>query len=261
MATTSSEVHDPRGSAKGKKALTDSTVLTPVDDGNGPAAPGNGAHGDNVVPMTKGDGSAPPEQPEGIMGEAAAESTTTDPYANLLAESVESPDDFGAGPAVPGAIIVRKPLDGEFVRCHPTFAPLFHVYLNLITRRSFLVYRQFVPLLGIKAVRLHTMRMFVTPQMVHFIWAMPMGIVDSDLSMTYARSRDTVAAETIQRWMSCTQARGLWSTAPPGAPEIFPEPEWPPGDGNSWLAAAWRGAIIDRADHDEILIRRGVKLA
>jgi hypothetical protein len=97
--------------------------------------------------------------------------------------------------------------------------------------------------------------------MVHFMWAMPVGIADSELSMTYARSRDAVVAEAVNRWVSCTQARGLWSTAPPHSPEIFPEPEWLPGDGNTWLAAAWRGAIIDSSDHDEILVRRGAKLA
>jgi hypothetical protein len=178
-----------------------------------------------------------------------------------MAEAVESPDDFGAERSVPGAIIVRKPLDGEFIRCHPTFAPRFHIYVNQITRRPFLVYRHLLPLLGTTSVRLHSLRLFVTPQLAHFMWAMPMGIADSELSMTYARSRDAVVAAAVKRWVSCTHTRGLWSTAPPHSPEIFPEPEWPAGDGNTWLSAAWRGAIIDKEDHDEILIRRGKKLA
>jgi hypothetical protein len=133
--------------------------------------------------------------------------------------------------------------------------------VNPVTRWSFLVYRHLVPLLGVKSVRLHTMRLFMTPQKAHFIWPMMVGIPDNELSMTYARSRETVPTETISRWMSCTSLGGIWTAQPPGAPEIFPEVEWPPGDGNAWLAGAWRGSIIDHKDHDEILIRRGLKIA
>ena len=211
--------------------------------------------------VIKPNGQAAPEDVADIMGEAAAEGPPNDPYANLMAEAVESPDDFGAGPAVPGAIVVRKPFEGEYLRCHPTFAPRFHIFVNQVTRRSFLVYRHLVPLLGVKSVRLHTLRMFMTPQKTHFIWAIPVGLVDNEMSMTYARSRDTVVTDTLKQWASCTSVGGLWSTAPPGAPEIFPQPEWPPGDGNTWLVSAWRGAIIDHAEHDEVLIRLGRKIA
>jgi hypothetical protein len=214
--------------------------------------------GDNIAPFPA------QETSEDIMQGAEtgfARVAQEDPYDNLMAQAVESPDDFGTGKPSPGAIVVRAPLDGEFVRCHPLFAPQFHIYVNAITRRPFLVYKQFVPLLGTKSVRLHTMRMFVTPQLAHFMWPVKAGIEDSELSMIYARSRDAVIAEAMKRWVSCTQTRGLWSTSPPLAPEIFPEPSWPEGDFNLWLKSAWRGAIIDRKDHEEILIRQGLKLA
>jgi hypothetical protein len=82
----------PRKNGNGKKAaLTGTTSLSPAN------------------------GQATPETD--IMGEAATDDVTNDPYANLLAEAVETPDDFGAGPAVPGVILVRKPFEGEYLRC------------------------------------------------------------------------------------------------------------------------------------------------
>ncbi len=227
-----------------------------MDDANDPGK--NKPIPDNITSLHAHPAS---EVPGSIMGAAAGEQTPADPYANLLAEQVGSPDDYGADKPVPGAILVRKPQDGEFLRCHPTFAPRFHVYVSPATRRQFLVYQQIAPLLGASLVRLHVLRLFVTSNMSHFIWAMKVGLVDNEMSMNYARSRDTVIKEAVSRWVSCSQVRGLWETAPPLSPEIFPEPEWPAGDGNTWLAASWRGAIIDRPDHDEVLIRRGVKLA
>ena len=79
------------------------------------------------------------------------------------------------------------------------------------------------------------------------MWAMKAGIVDSELSMTYARTRDAVVAETIKRWVSCSATRGMWTTAAPLDPTIYPADAaliWPPGDGNNWLALTWRGNII-----------------
>lgn len=236
--------------------ITANTNDFPATPEAGGAKP-NGSD-DNVTPFPV------QETSDDIMHGAEATSAPAvqeDPYDNLMAQAIESPDDFGTGKPTPGAIVVRAPLDGEFVRCHPLFAPAFHIYVNAITRRSFLVFKQFVPLLGAKSVRLHTMRMLCTPQLAHFMWPVKAGIEDSDLSMTYARSRDTVIAEAMKSWVSCTQTRGLWSTSPPDAPEIFPEPKWPEGDFNLWLKSAWRGAIIDRKDHEEILIRQGRKLA
>jgi hypothetical protein len=217
---------------------------------------------DNV---TRFRASSSPDVSPDIMKEAATKAAAeeNDPFNNLMAEAVKSPDDFGLGQPSLGAIPLRQPLNGEFLRCHKTFCPQFHLYPSPFTKRVFLVFSKFVPLIGKENTRLHTMRMFITPRFEAFMWAMKAGIVDSELSMTYARSRDAVVAATIKQWVACMATRGLWSTAAPLDPTIFPEDDkliWPPGDHNKWLALAWRGNIIADKDHDEIQFRQGVKL-
>jgi len=218
-------------------------------------------NGYNVTPFPA---SSSHEVPQDIMrGAVVAPAAAADPYGNLMAEAVKGPDSYGADKAqtVLGAIPVRSPTDGEFLRCHPTFCPQFHLYLSPYTKRTFLVFNKLMPLFGPKMARLHTMRMLITPQQAAFIWPVKVGIATNDLSMTYARSRDSVVAEIIKRWMSVRQTGGLWSSAPPHDPTIFPEKLlWPAGDDNAWLALAFRGNIIDSSDHDEIQYLLGKKL-
>lgn len=183
-----------------------------------------------------------------------------DPYADLMSQAIDGPEDYGIAFSTPGTIPTRKPLPDEYIRCHPTFAPKFHIYVDQTIRRSFLVYPHLRPLFGPGSLRGHVLRLFVSALQTPFMWAMPEAIQDSELSMEYARSRDSVAVNAIARWVSCTQERGRYTVHDPKRPDIFPEPKWPAGDANAWLALAWRGAIIDHENHDVLLRKQGAKL-
>ena len=207
----------------------------------------------------RGNGASPPNE-SSLMDEALPENVAVAPVLDLMSEALSSPDEFGgAGIASPTAFAVRKPGKDEWFRVHPSFRPDFFLYERKVGNRTvvYLVRKPFVPLFG-KAAKPCTLRLCVNVQGSPFFWACKHAL--DGFGQSWAESRNTVAQDAVRRWIAIEGGDGCYVIIPPDRPDIFPQPVWPEGTPNDWLNKGFAGLVVDRADHEAVLLRRGAAL-
>ncbi len=195
-----------------------------------------------------------------LMDEALPENAAVAPVLDLMSEALSSPDEFGgAGAASQTAFAVRKPGKEEWFRAHPGFRPDFFLYERKVGAREviYLVRKPFVPLFG-KAAKPCTLRLCVNIHGHPFFWALKHAT--DGFGQSWAESRFVAVQEAVNRWIAIEAADGCYAVVPPEKPEIFPEPKWPEGTPNDWLNKGFAGLVVDRADHEAVLLRRGAAL-
>jgi hypothetical protein len=196
-----------------------------------------------------------------LMSEAlTAADEAAAPLDDLISEAMSAPDDFGDTASIsPGALDVRKPKRDEWVRCHPTFAPNFPIYLDANNRDApYLVRRHLIPLFRPGTLATCTLRLFINSVGGCFIW--PLKHASGKGGETWAESRFQVANEAISEWRTIWAGKDSYLAGAPLRPDVFPtDLRWPSGTPNDWVHKAFPGArIIGAKDHAIILYQSGL---
>jgi hypothetical protein len=150
---------------------------------------------------------------------------------------------------------VRKPNKQDFVRVHPE--PAFRLTPVAIIEikeenETYLVTPEIARMLP-GEFRNATLFTAITRQNVLHIW--PVHLPDPDGRYNpWHQSAAEGAVQAMERWIRLKSNKALGAYEISEALADLPEPEWPTISFQEILQVAFRGRIVDRADHD--LIRR-----
>jgi hypothetical protein len=222
------------------------------DRGNGPLAPTTGAE-----PPALTDDDQVPSAPN-LLDEATNKTSATAQLEDLMAEALSSPEEYGALPALPTQLAIRRPKKHEWFRIHPDFKPAFHIYQAPAKDRRdriYLVRKGAAPIFG-DAAKPATLRLCVNSEGVPFVWIHPHA--EGGPGESWAKSRNEVAAAAIKGWVKITAGDGCYNIERPLRPEVFVEPKWPEGTHNDWLLRTFlQDMIVGDHKHPAAEYHRG----
>jgi hypothetical protein len=215
-----------------------------------------------------GNGSPPADTPsEGADTTARAGNgrserlSSVDAFADLEALRFDVADMLAARTERFEFIAVRKPHRQHVIRTHPTYAQSGAIYKDESTGEAHFV----MPTIRrelIDYIRPVLLVFGMTKQKVPFLWDLAVPTETGGLGGGWAESARAAAEIAKTRWCSIVSDKSLQAYRVYVSEEDIPEPIWPNMSLSEILAVAFRGKIIDQADHpiaNELLARKRLR--
>jgi hypothetical protein len=145
---------------------------------------------------------------------------------------------------------VRKPKRDEFFRVHPEYVVDTFVLEREdgMDRETYLVRPEFqhLVLAELKKVRLFTA---INKRGTSFLWSAKLPREDTDAGRRWAETALAAAEEAKTLWVKMVASRDLGGYEYFRAKGDLGDPQWPDKSHRDLIELAFRGRVIDRADH------------
>jgi hypothetical protein len=154
-------------------------------------------------------------------------------------------------------IPVRRPHKQDFIRVNPGLSFRELVALVDYERDTYVVTKRFAPQLGEKEYYLANLFVCHNRQKVLSLWPVKQAGSDGKL-MEWHRSAQEAAELAMTRWIRVTANMDLGAYEMSEAIAEYDDPVWPEVPFRELLRIAFKGRIIDSADHIVVQKLRGL---